>query len=82
MEGWFALSVVLSTAILMLSLIVCLPDLIDTIRGWLQTEAPAYRFGSASHTQQASQLVLLCETLTVISGLYLVVALFIKSNTR
>ena len=80
MEGWLSLSIYLSATILILSLAVCLPDIVHSILRWLQSETPTYRFGELPHTQ-ASAFVVLCEFLTTISGAYLVVALFIRSNT-
>ena len=80
MEGLLTLSIFLSTAILMLSLIVCLPDIISSTLGWLQAERPSYGFGTLSVTQPASVLVVMCEILTVIAGGYLAVALFVRSR--
>ena len=81
MERWFYLSIFLSAAILMLSLVVCLPDIISSIRELLLPPRRTYQFG-ASHTQQASALILCCEILTAVSAAYLAVALFIRSNSR
>ena len=73
MEGLLALSIYVSALILVLSLAVCLPDLISSTRRWLE-------FGAVSGTEGASALVVLCEVLMTISGAYLLVALFIRSH--
>ena len=80
-EGWFAFSIYVSAAVLLLSLIVCLPEIISSTLRWLAPERPSYRFGALA-TAQSSILVVFCEILTTLSGAYLAVALLIKSNTR
>ena len=82
MEVWLSLSIFLAAAILIFSLVVCLPDMISSTSGWLYPVKRTYQFGSSPGPQRASALVELCETLTVISGAYLAVALFIRSNSR
>jgi hypothetical protein len=82
MEGWLSLSIYLSAAILLLSLLGCLPDVISSSLRWLQRESLSDQVGVASGTEQASVLVVLCEALLTVSAAYLVVALFIKSHTR
>jgi hypothetical protein len=77
-EGWFSLSIYLSAAVLLLSLLGCLPEVMSSISSWLLPERASYRLGLTSGTVQTSGL----EILMVISGAYLVVALFLKSHTR
>jgi hypothetical protein len=81
MEGWLTFSILLSTVVLMLSLLVCLPDMISVIVGWFLSARPSSDFGAAT-PHAASASVVLCEFLTVISGGYLVIALYIKANIR
>ena len=82
MEGWLSFSIYLSAAILLLSLLGCLPDVISSTLRWLLPERLSYRFGVTSGMEQASVLAVLCEALMTLSGAYLVVALFIQSSTR
>ena len=81
-EGWLSFSIYLSAAILLLSLVGCLPDVMSSTLRWLLPERLTDRVGVASGMEQASVLAVLCETLMTLSGAYLVVALFIQSQTR
>jgi hypothetical protein len=81
-EGWFSLSIYLSAAILLFSLLGCLPDVLSLTLAWLLPERLSYRLGVISGTAQASLLATLCEILLALSGAYLVAALFIKRHTR
>jgi hypothetical protein len=78
-EGWLSLSIYMSAAILLLSLLGCLPNIIASTVGWLLPER-AYRLGVISGT--VPELTILCEIMMAFSGAYLAVALFIKSHTR
>ena len=84
-EGWLSLSIFVSAAILLLSLIVCLPDVVSWTLGWLLPERLSaqllVRLGVTSVTER-SVLVVPCEILMTFSGAYLVLALFIKSHAR
>jgi hypothetical protein len=80
-EGWLSLSIFLSVAILLLSLIGCLPDVIASTLGWFLPERTSVRLGISSGTE-SSVWVLPCEILMTLSGTYLALALFIKSQTR
>ena len=80
-EGWLSLSIYMSAAILLLSLLGCLPNIIASTVGWLLPER-AYRLGVISGTLQVPELTILCEIMVAFSGAYLAVALFIKSHTR
>jgi hypothetical protein len=82
MDGWLSLSIYLSMAILLLSLLGCLPDVISSTIGWLLPAKISTKLGVISGPEQVSFLATLCEILMVLSGGYLVVALFIKSSTR
>ena len=82
LEGWLAFSIYVSAAILLLSLLGRLPDVVSSTLGWLLPAKLADRVGVASGTEPASGLTLLCETLMTLSGVYLVVALFIQSHSR
>jgi hypothetical protein len=79
-EGWLSLSIFLSAAILLLSLLGCLPDLISTTFRWLLPERLYGRFGVSSGTD-VSVFALPCEILMTFSGAYLVVALLLKAQT-
>jgi hypothetical protein len=81
-EGGLSFSIYVSAAILLLSLLGCLPEVMSSTLGWLLPERAAYRLGVISGTGQAPLLAMLCEILMALSGTYLVVALFIKSHTR
>jgi hypothetical protein len=81
-EGWLSFSIYLSAAILMLSLPGCLQDVMSSTLRWLPPGGLSDRVGVASGTEQASGLTLLCETLMMLSGVYLAVALFIQSHGR
>jgi hypothetical protein len=80
MDGWLSVSIYLSAAILLFSMLGCLPDVISLIVNWLLPERPSALLGVLSGT--ASSLVVSCEILMAFSGAYLVVALLIKSHTR
>ncbi len=82
MEGWLSFSIYLSAAILLLSLLGCLPDVMSSTLRWLLPERLSDRVGVPSGMEQASGLTLLCETLMMLSGVYLAVALFIQSHGR
>ena len=82
LEGWLSFSIYLSAAILLLSLLGCLPDVMSSTLRWLLPERLSDRVGVASGTEPASGLTLLCETLMTLSGVYLVVALFIQSHSK
>ena len=62
-EGWLSFSIYLSAAILLLSLLGCLPDVISSTLSWLLPERLSDRFGVALVTGRSSGLTLLCETL-------------------
>jgi len=80
-EGWLSLSIFLSAAILLLSLLGCLPDLVSSTARWLLPERLWDRLGVLTGTE-TSVLAVPCEILMTLSGAYLVVALFVKSHTR
>lgn len=82
MESWLSLSIYLSAAILLLSLIGCLPELSSSILGWLLPDRPSHRVAAASPTEPSSAVTMFCETMIALAGAYLVVAVFIQSNTR
>lgn len=63
LEGWLSFSIYLSAAILLLSLLGCLPDVVSSTLRWLLPERLSDRAGVASGMEQASGLTLLCETL-------------------
>ena len=81
-EGWLSLSIYLSAAILLLSLLGCLPDIMSLTLSWLLPDRLSSRLGAISGMEQGSSLAMFCETLMVLSGAYLVAALIIKSNTK
>ena len=82
-EGWLSLSIYVSAAILMLSMLACLPDLISSTVRWLRPETANFRFGGAAPwTERVSTWTVICKGLMTLSGAYLVGALFIKSNDR
>jgi hypothetical protein len=80
-EGWLSISIFLSAAILLLSLIGCLPDVISSTLRSVLPERISVRLGVSSGTD-ASVWVLPCEILMMLSGTYLAIALFIRSQTR
>ncbi len=80
-EGWLSLSIFLSAAILLLSLLGCLPDVVSSTLLWVLPEKLSARLGVPSGTE-TSVWVLPCGILMSLSGAYLVVALFIQSHTR
>ena len=81
MEGWLSFSIFLSAAILLLSLLGCLPDVVSSALRLLLPERVSGRIGVSLETE-TSVLALPCEILMTLSGAYLVLALFIKSQTR
>jgi hypothetical protein len=82
MEGWLSLSIYLSAAILLLSLLGCLPDVFSSTLSWILPENLSSRLGVIPGTEPVSSMAMLCEVLMVLSGGYLAVALLIRSNTR
>ena len=81
MEGLLSLSIFLSTAILLLCLVVCLPDLVSSVRSSLTPQRGSIYFGTAA-TQDVPVFVAFCEFMMTVSGGYLAVALFIRSGSR
>jgi hypothetical protein len=81
MEGWLSLSIFLSAAILLLSLLGCLPDLVSSTVSWLLPDRLSARLGLTG-AAETSVWAVPCEILMTLSGAYLVVALFLKSQTR
>ena len=82
MEGWLSYSIYVSAAVLLLSLVGCLPQLIFSFLSWLQPAGEAYRFGAARAAEPASAFTLLCEALMTISGAWLLLASLIQSSGR
>ena len=82
MEGGLSLAIYLSAAILLLSLVGCLPDLISSTIRWFVPERPFYPLGFASAAESGSAVAALCEVLMTISAACLVVALLIKRHAR
>jgi hypothetical protein len=81
-QAWLSFSIYLSAAILLLSLLGCLPDVVSSTVRWLVPERLSDGARLASGAEQASALTLLCETLLMLSGAYLGVALFIQSHSK
>ena len=81
-ESGFSVSIYVSAGILILSLLGSLPDLVRRIHRWLLPDGLVYRLGVVSGAEQVSLLVTLCEILMAVSGVYLVMALLIRSHTR
>lgn len=81
MEGWLSLSIFLSAAILVLSLIGCLPDVASSIIKWLVPEKVSLRLGVTAGAE-TPMLVELCEIVMALSGICLAAALVLKSLTR
>ena len=81
-EGWVSFSIYVSAGILILSLLGSLPDVASLFFMWLLPKELAHRLVVISGGGQASLLATLCEILMVVSGAYLVLALFVRSHTR
>jgi hypothetical protein len=81
-ESGLSFSIYLSGGILILSLLGCLPDVVSLILRWLLPDALVSRLGVISGAEQVSLLTTLCEVLMTASGVYLVLALFIRSHSR
>ena len=81
MEGWLSLSIFLAAAVLLLSLLGCLPDVVSSTLSWLLPERLSARLGVTSGTE-TSVWAVPCEILMTLSGAYLVVALLLKFHTR
>ena len=77
MEGWLSLSIFLSTGVLLVSLLVCLPDVISSTLNWIKPERLYTRPEVASQTV-TSALAIPCEILMTLSAGFLVVALLLK----
>ena len=80
-EGWFSISICLAAAILLLSVVGCLPNLISTLSSLLPEQLSS-RLGSFSGLEAVSGLTIPCEILMVLSAGYLFAALFITRSTR
>ena len=78
-ESGFSFSLCVSAGILIFSLLGSLPEIVSRILSWLLPESLASKLGVISGAQQASSLTTLCEVLMVVSGVYLVLALAIRS---
>ena len=81
-ESGFSFSICVSAGILILSLLGSLPEIVSRILTWLLPESLAGKLGVISGAQQASSLTTLCEVLMAFSGVYLVLALVIRSLSR
>ena len=81
-ESGFSFSICVSAGILILSLLGSLPDIVSQILRWLLPDSLASKLGVISGAEQASSLTTLCEVLMAVSGVYLFLALVIRSHAR
>ena len=69
MESWLSISIYLSGAVLLLSMLGCLPDIISSTVSWLLPAKLSHRPGGLSANEQVSPLLTsLCGFLMVLSG--------------
>jgi hypothetical protein len=80
MEAWLSYSIVLAVGMLVLCLLICLPQVATGIVTAVLPAKLALRLGVVTDT--ADFVTTLCETLASIAGVYLILALCLKSSTR
>ena len=83
MEAWLSISIYVAAGIFLLSLMVCLPDILSVLGSWFLPHELSFPLnGGYSGAEQSSLITTTCWVLMAFSGAYLIPALFIRFHTR